>query len=160
MATGEAQQILNAVTQAAQAAAEAAKALREANEQAKANRSGFSEASKVVKCPAAFGNANSSEDQSQWLDFAFAFKQWLCYAEPGFENDLKHVEEHLERVVTFTSTEVGAASETRSKKLYAILSGLLLHRPLKMLKQVAESNGLEVWRQLTSVYTPKTKTRS
>ena len=43
MATGEAQQILNAVTQAAQAAAEAAKALREANEQAKANRSGFSE---------------------------------------------------------------------------------------------------------------------
>ena len=160
MATGEAQQILKAVTQAAQAAAEAAKALREANEQARANRSGFSEASKVVKCPAAFGNANSSEDQAQWLDFAFAFKQWLCYAEPGFENDLKHVEEHLERVVTFTSTEVGAASETRSKKLYAILSGLLLHRPLKMLKQVAESNGLEVWRQLTSVYTPKTKTRS
>ena len=106
MATGEAAQILNAVTQAAQAAADAAKALREANEQARANRSGFSEASKVVRCPAAFGNANSTEDQSQWLDFAFAFKQWLCYAEPGFENDLKHVEEHLGVVVVFTSTEV------------------------------------------------------
>ena len=130
MATGEAAQILNAVTQAAQAAADAAKALREANEQARANRSGFSEASKVVRCPAAFGNANSTEDQSQWLDFALAFKQWLCYAEPGFENDLKHVEEHLGVVVVFTSTEVGVASETRSKKLYAILSGLLLHRPL------------------------------
>ena len=62
----------------------------------------------------------------------------------------------LKTVVVFTSTEVGAASETRSKKLYAILSGLLLHRPFKMLKQIAENNGLEVSRQLTSVYTPKT----
>ena len=79
---------MNAVTQAAQAAADAAKAPPEANKQAKANRSGFSEASKVVRCPAACGNATSSEDQSQWLDFAFAFKQWLCYAEPGSETDL------------------------------------------------------------------------
>ena len=113
MATGEAQQILSAVTQAAQAAAEAAKALREANEQAKANRSGFSEASKVVKCPAAFGNANSSEDQSQWLDFAFAFKQWLCYAEPGFENDLKHVEDRLSTPVNYNSNPEGEKSKER-----------------------------------------------
>eukprot|EP00435_Cladocopium_sp_Y103_P033939 s4093_g8.t1 len=160
MSSAEATQILNAVTQAAQAASEAARALRESNEQAKAQRGGFSEASKVVKCPAAFGNANSTEDQSQWLDFAFAFKQWLCYAEPGYEADLKHVEEHLETAVVLTSTPEGAASEARSNKLYAILSGLLLHRPLKMLKQVVDSNGMEVWRQLTSVFTPKTKTRA
>ena len=34
----------------------------------------------------------------------------------------------------------------RSKRLYAILSGLLQHRSLKLLKQVVESNGLEVWK--------------
>ena len=48
----------------------------------------------------------------------------------------------------------------RSKRLYAILSGLLLHRPLKILKQVPDNNGLEVWRQLSGLYSPRTKTRS
>eukprot|EP00435_Cladocopium_sp_Y103_P067625 s50_g30.t1 len=149
MATSEAAQVLDAVTRAADAAAEAAQALREANEQARSNRSGFSEASKVVKPPAPFGNANSAEDQSQWLDFSFAFKQCLCYADPSFESDLRYIEDHLDTVVTFTTTAEAIASEARSRKLYAILSGMLLHRPLKMLKQVSSSNGMEAWRQLT-----------
>ena len=120
--------------------------------------SGFAEASKVVKCPAPFGNPNSMEDQAQWLDFAFAFKHWLFYADPSFESDLKHVEDHLDAAVGFKPTPEGIASEGRSKKLYAILSGLLLNRPLKMLKHISNNNGFEVWRQLNGVYTPKTKT--
>ena len=74
MTTTEAQQILDAVTKAANAASEAAQALREANEQSRSSRSGFSEASKVVKVPEAFGNSNSADDQSAWLDFSFSFK--------------------------------------------------------------------------------------
>ena len=76
----QAEQILEAVAKAAEAAS-----LREANEQSRAQRSGFSEASKVVKTPNAFGCANSGEDQAHWLDFSFSFKQWLFYAEPGYE---------------------------------------------------------------------------
>ena len=90
---------------------------------------------------------------------AFSFKQWLIYAEPGFDNDLKHVEEHLNVPVAYTAGADGAATEARSKKLYAILSGLLQQRPLKLLKKVPNSNGMEVWRQLSSLYTPKTKSR-
>ena len=156
----QATQILEAVTRAAEAASQAALALKESNDQAKAQRSGFAEASKVVKCPASFGSSSSTEDQANWLDFAFSFKQWLVYAEPGFETDLKHVEDHLNVPVTYTATSEGAASEVRSKKLYAILSGLLQQRPLKLLKQVPNSNGMEVWRQLSSLYTPKTKSRA
>ena len=73
----QAEQILEAVTRAAIAASEAATALREASEQSRSQRSGFSEASKVVKTLTAFGNVNSGEDQSHWLDFSFSFKQWL-----------------------------------------------------------------------------------
>ena len=62
--TTEAAQILEAAALAAQSASEAAKALREANDQQRSQRSGFSEASKVVKCPTQFGNANPTEDQS------------------------------------------------------------------------------------------------
>ena len=160
MATTEAAQILEAVTLAAGAASEAAQALKEANDQNRSQRSGFSEASKVVKCPSPFGCSNSAEDQSMWLDFSFAFKQWLYYAEPGYEVDLTHIEEHLNSPIVYNQTPEGEKSTERSKRLYAILSGLLVHRPLKLLKQVVDSNGLEVWRQLSSLYSPRTKTRS
>ena len=72
MSTAQASQILEAVTRAADAAAQAAQAKRESNDQARAQKGGFSEASKVVKCPTSFGSANSAEDQSNWLDFAFS----------------------------------------------------------------------------------------
>ena len=156
----EAARILEAMTLAAQAASEAAKALKDSNDQSRAQRSGFSEASKVVKCPAQFGNASSTEDQSMWLDFSFAFKQWLYYAEPGYESDIGHIEDNLSTPVVYTGTTIGDKARERSKRLYAILSGLLLHRPLKILKQVPDNNELEVWRQLSGLYSPRTKTRS
>ena len=107
MATTEAAQILEAVTLAARAASEAAQALKEANDQSRSQRSGFSEASKVVKCPSPFGCSNSAEDQSMWLDFSFAFKQWLYYAEPGYEVDLTHIEEHLNSPIVYNQTPEG-----------------------------------------------------
>ena len=62
--------------------------------------------------------------------------------------------------VSYTASAEGVASEARSKKLYAILSGLLQQRLLKLLKQVPSSNGMEVRRHLCSLYTPKTKSRA
>ena len=153
----DAQALVTSVQQAAAAAAEAAQALREAN----ANRSGgFAEANKTVQCPKEFGHAISTEDSAGWADFSFAFRQWLCFADDKYTTELKHVEDNSEVVVTFADSEVGRASKARSCKLYAILSGILKHRPLKVLRQVNESNGFETWRQLYNLYTPKTKVRS
>ena len=153
----DAQALVTSVQQAAAAAAEAAQALREAN----ANRSGgFAEANKTVQCPKEFGHAISTEDSAGWADFSFAFRQWLCFADDKYTAELKHVEDNSEVVVTFADSEVGRASKARSCKLYAILSGILKHRPLKVLRQVNESNGFETWRQLYNLYTPKTKVRS
>ena len=115
--TTEAAQILEAVTLAAQSASEAARALREANDQQRSQHNGFSEASKVVKCPAQFANANPTQDQSMWLDLSFAFKQWLYYAEPGYENDLVHVEDHLNTPVVYV---VGTAAGEKSKERAAL----------------------------------------
>ena len=163
MATGnggvpaEAQMILASVQQAAQAAADAAVALREASQ----NRSGgFAEANKTVQVPKEFGSATSSEDQNNWADFAFSFRQWLCFADSGYSSDLNDVEEHTEVPVTFSETPEGIAIKNRSFKLYAILAGILKNRPLRLLRQTPNSNGLEFWRQLHSLYAPKTKVRS
>ena len=124
----EAQMILASVQQAAQAAADAAVALREASQ----NRSGgFAEANKTVQVPKEFGSATSSEDQNNWADFAFSFKQWLCFADSGYSSDLNDVEEHTEVPVTFSETPEGIAIKNRSFKLYAILAGILKNRPLR-----------------------------
>ena len=153
----DAQALVTSVQQAAAAAAEAAQALREAN----ASRSnGFAEANKTVQCPKEFGHTVSTEDNAGWADFAFSFKQWLCFADDKYTSDLKHVEDNSEMVVTFADSEIGRASKSRSCKLYAILAGILKHRPLRVLRQVSDSNGFETWRQLCNLFTPKTKVRS
>lgn len=59
-------------------AAEAARALKEAQDRP---RNSFSEASKVVKCPEFFGPATSDDDQNNWRDIAFSFKARLIFAD-------------------------------------------------------------------------------
>ena len=146
-------QLLQSVQQAAQAAATAAQALKDANER---RGTGFGEARKVVQCPKEFGTTSTTEDQSMWSDFAFSFKQWLFLADNGFEPDVKYVEENPNVAVAYQDNPVGQASKERSKKLYSILAGILKNRPLKLLRQIPDSNGLEAWRQLHNLYSPKT----
>ena len=149
--------MIQSVQQAAQAASQAARALRDVGLQ---GQGGFAEANKTIQCPKDFGSAVSSEDQNNWADFAFSFRQWLCFADSTYAADLDYVEEHSDSVVTYKDAPAGQASKARSTKLYAILAGILKHRPLRLLRAVGDSNGLEVWRQLHALYVPKTKVRS
>ena len=154
----EAQMMVQSVQQAAQAAAEAAKALREIG--VPQRQSGFAEANKTVQCPREFGSVVSSEDQNGWADFSFSFRQWLCFADSNYTSDLAHVEEHCDTVVTFKETPEGNDTKARSCKLYAILAGIFRNRPLRLLRQIPSNNGLETWRQLHNLFTPKTKASS
>ena len=146
--TEEAQLMIQSVQQAAKAAADAAQALRDIGLQQRPG--GFSEANKTVQCPKEFGAAISAEDQNSWADFSFAFRQWLCFADAAYSSDLDYVEEHSDTPVTYTATPEGQASKARSCKLFAILAGILKNRPLRILRAVPESNGLEVWMETTS----------
>jgi hypothetical protein len=148
-------ELITNAARAAQSAAEAARTMKEVSE-AK-NRSNFSEASKVVKCPEFFGYPTSDEDQNCWRDFAFSFKAWLIFADSGFEAELEQIEKTSDTVF---SVPTNAETLQRAHKLYAILSGLLRHRPLRFHKQVIDRNGYETWRQLCQLYAPRTKSRS
>lgn len=114
----------------------------------------------MIQCPKEFGHANSADDQAAWSDFSFTFRQWLFFADPAYENDFKHLEEHPSLAVAYVDNPLGAASKERSRKLYSILAGILKQRPLKVLRQVDDANGLEVFRQLSALYAPRTKGRS
>ena len=115
-------EIVSNAARPAESAAEAARALREAQDRP---RNSFSEASKVVKCPEFFGCATLDDDQSNWRDFAFAFKAWLIFADAEFESQLGLIERASENPI---SLPADTGTLQRAYKLYAVLSGLLRFR--------------------------------
>ena len=118
----------------------------------------FSDASKVIRMPDPFGSAESYTDLSKWNEFNMSFRAWITYAEPSFETDLNAAEAKGDVVFEFAT--LTDTQKQRSNQLYSILTGLLKHRPLIVLRGVSERNGLEVWRQLSQIYTPRNKSRS
>lgn len=71
-----------------------------------------------------------------------------CAAQPL----LDRIEEHTEMPVTFSETPKHLAIENGSFKWYAI--------KMRFLRQIPNSNGLEVWHQLHSLYVPRTKVKN
>ena len=68
------------IQQAALAASEAAKALRDAGI---SKHSGFAEANRTVQCPKAFGRAISADDDTAWPDFSFCEAGSDCFQPKG-----------------------------------------------------------------------------
>eukprot|EP00434_Breviolum_minutum_P037111 symbB.v1.2.032893.t1/scaffold4013.1/size46388/4 len=159
MATPEAVQMMQVAAQAAQAAAEAAAALKQFAERDGNDRQKFSEASKVVvKMPEVFGTEDHEADARNWRDFLLNFKSWLFYADKTFESGLSNVESNPKNVVSLAA--MNEESKAKAVQLYAILTRLLKGKPLRLLRQQDDRNGLEVYRQLCQLYTPQSKTRA
>ena len=152
------QQVVQAVFQAAQAAATAAKTMEETLNKRSGNGR-FGEASKVIRMPDCFGVENDHDaEQSKWPEFSMGFKAWLYYAESQYEKKLTYVEDNVKGAQPLSG--MNSDSKIRAEQLYSILTGLLRGRPLKILRNVSERNGYEVWRQLVVQYSPKTKGRA
>ncbi|CAE7197298.1 RE1 [Symbiodinium sp. CCMP2592] len=70
---------------------------------------------------------------------------------------------HMDTVEARTNEEANLNATThpdaarRSRELYAILASFIRNRPLKILRNVAGSNGYEAWRQLMLEMQPKTR---
>ncbi|CAE7303180.1 unnamed protein product [Symbiodinium sp. CCMP2592] len=152
--------LVQAASSAAASAASAVSRMQEQNERGTERQySGYTDAAKVLKYPEGFGGGDSHEaDLARWQEFAHSFRSWILYAEPAFETELDMIEKHPDVVITLG--EMARATGVRARRLYAILSGLLKGRPLVMLRAVEEHNGFELWRQLISVYAPRTRARS
>eukprot|EP00434_Breviolum_minutum_P046245 symbB.v1.2.041711.t1/scaffold8537.1/size8461/1 len=152
-------QMLQVAAQAAQAASEAADSMRKMVERDDNDKKQkFSEASKVVRMPDSFGSEDQDQDQKGWRDFLHNFKSWLYYADGSFEAGLSNVDQNPKDVLDLNAME--PAHKAKSIQLYAILSGLLKGKPLRVLRQQEDRNGLEVYRQLVQTFTPSSRTRS
>ncbi|CAE7270690.1 unnamed protein product [Symbiodinium sp. CCMP2592] len=146
------QQILQTMqgqSQAVLAAAGAASTSRSSGTQ------GFSDANRILNRPACFGSTSHDSDLGSWLDWAHAFKAWLIFADPQYEIELQAIESNLD----VENPTMPAETAERSRRLYAILSSLLQHKPKMLLRQVPDRNGYETWRQLVNIYAPRSKVR-
>ena len=157
MAAGP-EQMMQIAAQAAQAAADAAASMKEFIAKDLANKQRFGEAGKVVKMPESFGSEDHEADQRCWRDFLLNFKSWLYYADSSFEVGLTNVEKNPKTPTKLSDMEPTAQS--KSIQLYSILTGILKGKPLRLLRQQSDRNGLEVYRELIQLYTPSSKTRS
>ena len=77
------------------------------------------------------------------------------YADSEFEAMLLHVEENIATPVDVSG--FSHENKERVAQLYSILTGILKGRPFRILRNVSDRNGLEVWRQLVSAFQPHTK---
>ena len=153
--------LIQTASQAAHSAAQAVQQMSSATQRAASDRqfAGYSDASKVLRYPEGFGGNDSHEsDVAKWQEFAHSFKSWLIYAEPEYGEELATIETSPHVVVTIA--DMVESTKPRARRLYAILSGLLKGRPLVILRSIPEQNGFELWRQLQSVYAPRTRARS
>ena len=152
-------QMMQVAAQAAQAASDAAESMRRMVEKDDGDRKQkFSEASKVVRMPDSFGSEDQEHDQKGWRDFLHNFKSWLFYADGSFETGLSNVDQHPKDVLDLNAME--PEHKAKAVQLYAILSGLLKGKPLRVLRQQEDRNGLEVYRQLVQTFTPSSRSRS
>ncbi|CAL1136540.1 unnamed protein product [Cladocopium goreaui] len=153
-------QLVQAATDAAKAASEAVLAMKEQQTARAGLSDGFKEASKVIRQPEPFGSEVHEEDLGRWQDFNVNFRAWLFYGNKHFEGDLHRIESvHGDIPIPSVDGEAPEVQD-RCSQLYSILTGLLRGKPLRMLRQVERRNGFEVWRQLSQMFQPKTKSRA
>ena len=152
--------LVQAAMDAARAASDAVVALRDQQANRSSAAGGFQEASKVVRQPEPFGSKCHEDELAKWQDFDVSFKAWRFYGNKHFETDLHRVE------VTHAETPISSADgepqevKDRCNQLYSILTGLLQGKPLRLLRQVSNRNGFEVWRQLCQLFMPRTRSRA
>ena len=152
--------LVQAALDAARAASEAVVALRDQQSNRSSTAGGFQEASKVVRQPEPFGSECHEDDLAKWQDFNVSFKAWLYYGNKHFETDLHRVEvTHAETPISSVDGEPQEVKD-RCNQLYSILTGLLKGKPLRLLRQVSNRNGFEVWRQLCQLFMPRTRSRA
>ena len=142
MAAPTAEQLLSLAV-----ASEAAQALKDF-----ASRLGSSEASKIIKQPDHFGSEDVDLDQARFL---VNFKSWLFYADSKFESELRFVEQHPK--VAIELTKLNGEEQSRALQLYSVFAGVLLGKPLRLLRQQEDRNGLGVYRQLLQQFQPSSK---
>ena len=108
--------------------------------------------------PGVFDPKSREEELSMWRDVALRLDQYLASFDIEYLADFEALRKNPSTEVD--SSLMGDKEKSRSSFLSRLLAGLLENRSLLVLRQVAESNGLEAYRQFLSSLEPVSRNRS
>ena len=86
------------------------------------------------------------------MDWRFQFETFVGAVDPQMLAHMKSAEKE-ENAINDSLPNIRPQSE----RLYSLLTGLMKQRPLRLVRGVANQNGLEAWRTLTRDLQPKTR---
>ena len=113
---------------------------------------------RVLPKPANFDAKTREEELSQWRDFSWSVEQYLSSMDGAFAEDFKELRKRPDTVVD-PSIQTDQERQ-RSTFLYSLLASLVRQRPLALVRQVKDSNGMEAYRMLIKSLEPASENRS
>ena len=148
-----AMQMIQATTNAAEAAQAAVKAVE-------ALKSGSDDKNwyRLLPKPGDFNPSSREDEISKWRDWSWQFEQYLGSLDHHYVSDIVDLRKNPTHVVD--ETEQSSEEQRRSIFMYGLMAALLKGRPLLMLKAVKNFNGYEGYRQLVLSNEPKSQNRS
>ena len=112
--------------------------------------------SRFIQKPDMYKPDTREQEIDQWTDWRHVMRNYLGVIDANYLTEMDVVEARTnEEAVLNAATHPDAAR--RSRELYAILASFMRNRPLKILRNVAGSNGYEAWRQLMLEMQPQTR---
>ena len=147
------QNLLQQVTEAAKAAADASK---RSSSSSTSTATGV-DWSKLLTKPGNFDHKSMDEEIKHFRDWSWQLVQYVGAIDSGYTKEMEDLAADPTKPMDMSTAS--AATRERSSKLYGLLAGLLKNRALQTLKSVGNGDGYEGWRQLLLSLRPTSKNR-
>ena len=159
---GEGSDVVQRMVLAVEAAAAAAQAATRAVEMAQSSPHSDGGENKswwklLPKLPV-YDHSSRESEIAGWREWSWTFEQYMASTDTKFSDDIKEMRKDPSKAID--PVDFNDAERQRNSFLYSMLSSLLRQRPLMVVRQVGNSNGLEAYRMLVMQNEPATKNRS
>ncbi|CAE7650594.1 unnamed protein product, partial [Symbiodinium microadriaticum] len=126
----------------------------------KERKPGEVELHKLVKAPDPFNPGNWQEEKAGWIEFRNRMRVWLGAVDNSMIRIMDRVETDLKDDKMVRISDMSTEAKEASRRLYSVLSSYTKGRPYRVVKHVAEENGMEAYRMLLKEYQPTNRARS
>ena len=126
----------------------------------KERKPGEVELHKLIKAHDAFNPGNWQEEKSGWTEFRSRMRVWLGVVDNTMIRIMDRVERDLKEDKMLKIDEMSNEAKEASRRLYSVLRSYTKGRPYRVVKHVAEENGMEAYRMLLKEYQPTNRARS
>ena len=158
----EGSEVAQRMVLAVEAAAAAAQAATRAVERAQSSPSSSGEESKswwkLLPKPPVYDHSSRESEIAGWREWSWTFENYMASIDTKFMDDIQQM--RLDVSKTIDPVDFNDSERQRNSFLYSMLSSLLRQRPLMVVRQVGNSNGLEAYRLLVAQNEPASKNRS